>query len=112
MGSSGWEGADAERARVAEPRRRAILRLIAHDELVAGKIAATFDVTRPTISQHLAVLKRAGLIAERREGTKRLYRARPQGLAGLHELLNELWASSLEVARGLAEMDRSVSETS
>jgi DNA-binding transcriptional ArsR family regulator len=91
---------------LAEPRRRAILRLVAHDELAAGEIAAAFDVTRPAISQHLTVLKSAGLISERREGTRRLYRARPEGLAGLRELLDELWASSLDVARRLVEADR------
>lgn len=71
---------------IAEPRRRAILRLVAHNELAAGEIAAAFDVTRTAISQHLTVLKNAGLLAERRDGTRRLYRARPAGLAGLREL--------------------------
>ena len=88
---------------LAEPRRRAILRLVAHDELAAGEIAAAFDVTRPAISQHLTVLKAAGLITERREGTRRLYRARPEGLAELRELLDDLWGSSLDVARRLVE---------
>jgi DNA-binding transcriptional ArsR family regulator len=91
---------------LAEPRRRAILRLVAHDELAAGQIAAAFEVTRPAISQHLTVLKSAGLLDERREGTRRLYRARPEGLAGLRELLDELWSSSLDVARRLVEADR------
>ncbi len=91
---------------LAEPRRRAILQLVAHGELAAGEIAAAFDVTRPAISQHLTVLKAAGLIAERRQGTKRIYRARPEGLAGVRDLLDELWASSLDVARRLVEADR------
>jgi DNA-binding transcriptional ArsR family regulator len=91
---------------LAEPHRRAILRLVASDELAAGQIAAAFDVTRPAISQHLTVLKAAGLVAERRAGTKRLYRARPEGLAEVRELLDELWASSLDVARRLVEADR------
>jgi len=68
---------------VAEPRRRAILRLVAEDELPAGEIAAAFDVSRTAVSQHLTVLKNAGLLTERRDGTRRLYRARPEGLAGL-----------------------------
>jgi DNA-binding transcriptional ArsR family regulator len=88
---------------IAEPRRRAILRLVARDELAAGEIAAAFDVSRPAISQHLAVLKQAGLLTERRDGTRRLYRARPEGLAAVRAMLDELWASSLDVARRLAE---------
>src|SRR6185312_13768100 len=86
---------------LAEPRRREILRLVAHDELAAGEIAAAFDVTRTAISQHLTVLRTAGLVVERRDGTRRLYRARPEGLAGLRELLDDMWASSLDVARRL-----------
>ena len=90
---------------LAEPRRRAILRLVAHDELSAGEIAAAFDVTRPAVSQHLTVLKNAGLITERRDGTRRLYRGAPAGLQAVRELLDELWASSLDVARRLVEAD-------
>jgi len=93
---------------LAEPRRRAILRLVAHDELAAGEIAAAFDVTRTAVSQHLTVLRNAGLLSERRAGTRRLYRARPEGLAGLREFLVDMWASSLDVARRLAEADRGI----
>jgi DNA-binding transcriptional ArsR family regulator len=100
---------DALRA-LAEPRRRAILRLVAHDELSAGEIAAAFDVTRPAVSQHLTVLKNAGLIAERRDGTRRLYRGAPAGLQAVRELLDELWASSLDVARRLVETDAGVDQ--
>jgi len=90
---------------LAEPRRRAILALVAHDELSAGEIAAAFDVTRPAVSQHLTVLKNAGLITERRDGTRRLYRGEPSGLQAVRELLDELWSSSLDVARRLVEAD-------
>ena len=88
---------------IAEPRRRAILRLVADDELAAGEIAAVFDVTRTAISQHLTVLKNAGLLTERREGTRRLYRARPEGLDGLREFLDGMWAASLDAARQIVE---------
>ena len=93
---------------LAEPRRRAILQLVAHSELSAGEIASCFDVTRTAVSQHLTVLKHAGLLSERRLATRRLYRARPEGLAGLREFLDQMWASSLEVARDLVEADRGV----
>jgi DNA-binding transcriptional ArsR family regulator len=95
---------------IAEPRRRAILRLVADDELPAGEIAAAFDVSRTAISQHLTVLKNAGLLTERRDGTRRLYRARPEGLQELREFLNDVWASSLDVARRLVEAERSISD--
>ncbi len=104
-GSRDDEMDEALRA-LAEPRRRAILRLVAHSELSAGEIAGCFDVTRTAVSQHLTVLKNAGLLAERKQATRRLYRARPEGLAGLREFLDQMWASSLEVARDLVEADR------
>jgi DNA-binding transcriptional ArsR family regulator len=91
---------------LAEPRRRDILRLVARDELAAGEIAAAFDVSRTAISQHVTVLKNAGLVVERRDGTRRLYRARPEGLAGLREFLDEMWAGSLDTARRLVEAER------
>ena len=91
---------------LAEPRRRAILRLVAHTELAAGEIAGCFEVTRTAVSQHLTVLRNAGLLTERKVATRRLYRARPEGLAGLREFLDQMWASSLEVARDLVEADR------
>jgi DNA-binding transcriptional ArsR family regulator len=95
---------DALRA-IAEPRRRSILQLVAHDELSAGEIAAAFDVTRPAVSQHLTVHTNPGLLDERRDGARRMYRAEPSGLQALRELLDELWASSLDIARRLVEAD-------
>ncbi len=79
---------------IAEPRRQAILRLVRDEELSAGEIASHFDVTRPAVSQHLTVLKEAGLVDERRNGTRRLYRARPEGLADLKAFLDEFWDES------------------
>src|SRR6516225_8340994 len=93
---------------IAEPRRRKILQLVAHDELAAGEIAAAFDITRTAVSQHLTVLKNAGLLSERRDGTRRLYRARAQGLAGLREFLDDMWAGALDTARRIAEAERGI----
>jgi DNA-binding transcriptional ArsR family regulator len=90
---------------IAEPRRREILRLVRDAELPAGEIAARFDVTRPAISQHLSVLKAAGLVNERREGTRRLYSARPEGLEGLRRYLAEFWAERLDRLAEAAEAD-------
>ena len=82
------------------------MRLVARDELAAGEIAAAFDITRTAVSQHLTVLKNAGLLSERRDGTRRLYRARPQGLAGLREFLDDMWSGALDEARRIAEDER------
>jgi DNA-binding transcriptional ArsR family regulator len=100
---------DALRA-IAEPRRRAILELVAHDEMAAGEIATHFDITRTAVSQHLTVLKDAGLLAERRDGTRRLYHAQPDGLDQLRQFLESMWASSLDVARRLVEAERGLSD--
>ncbi len=95
---------------LAEPKRRAILELIADDELSAGEIAEHFDVTRPAVSQHLTVLKSAGLIAERRDGTKRLYRIEPDGISELRQFVDNLWSSALDTARRLVEEDAGVGD--
>jgi DNA-binding transcriptional ArsR family regulator len=92
---------------IAEPRRREILRLVRSEELPAGVIAANFaDVTRPAISQHLRVLREAGLLAERREGTRRLYRARPEGFGDLREFVSQFWDERLDVLRREAETEQ------
>ncbi len=95
---------------IAEPRRREILRLVRERELPAGDIAAHFDVTRPAISQHLQVLKHAGLLTERRDGTRRLYRARPEGLDGLREFLSEFWQDRLRLLADAAEKEADAAE--
>lgn len=88
---------------IAEPRRRQILMLVRDGELSAGEIASHFDVTRPAISQHLTVLKEAGLVTERRNGTRRLYQARPEGLEELKVFLSGFWDKRLEALRRQAE---------
>jgi len=90
---------------IAAPRRRQILTLVRNDELSAGEIASHFDVTRPAISQHLKVLKEAGLVDERRNGTRRLYRARPQGLAELKAFLDDFWGDRLDALKREAERE-------
>jgi DNA-binding transcriptional ArsR family regulator len=97
---------DAAVKALAAPRRRAILALVADGERSAGEIAANFDVTRPAVSQHLTVLKRAGLIDERRDGTRRLYRARREGLADLREFLDAFWGDRLERLKLAAEHEQ------
>ena len=84
---------------LADPGRRRILTLVRGDERAAGEIAAELPITWPAVSQHLRVLKGAGLIAERRAGTRRYYRARPEGLAGVREFLDGFWDEKLQTLK-------------
>jgi DNA-binding transcriptional ArsR family regulator len=90
---------------IAAPPRRRILTLVRDGELTAGEIASHFDVSRPAVSQHLTVLKEAGLVSERRNGTRRLYRARPEGLAELRDFLEEFWDVRFEALKREAEKE-------
>jgi DNA-binding transcriptional ArsR family regulator len=92
---------------IAQPKRREILRLLASGELPAGAIAARFAVTQPAISQHLRVLREAGLVAERREGTGRLYSVRAEGLREVNGFLAELLPGLLQRLKVLIEEDES-----
>ncbi|MBI3455681.1 MAG: helix-turn-helix transcriptional regulator [Candidatus Rokubacteria bacterium] len=68
-------------------------------------MARQFDVTRPAISQHLRVLKRSGLVTERRSGTRRLYRAHPQAVAELRAFLEGFWNDRLDRLKHAAELE-------
>jgi DNA-binding transcriptional ArsR family regulator len=95
---------DAALKALAEPRRREILRVVWSEELPAAEIAARFDdVTRSAISQHLGVLREAELVVERRDGTRRLYRANQPEMARLRRFLDEYWSGSLQELKSLAE---------
>ena len=88
---------------LAEPRRVAILRLIRRREMPAGQIAENFNTTRSAISQHLRILIKAGLLAERRRGTSRLYRLRLEGFAELRSMLDTFWEDALARLKSEAE---------
>ena len=94
----------------AEPHRREILRLVQNTELSSGEIAAHFDLTRPAISQHLRVLTEAGLLSVRPQATRRLYQARPAGLAELEKYLDEFWDDRLQLLAQAAEADERMTE--
>ena len=96
---------DTQLRAIAEPNRRAILLLVRDREMTAGAIAARFDVTRPAISQHLAVLREAGLVDERRDGVRRWYRARPSGIADLRAWLEAFWDDGLGRLKAAAELE-------
>jgi DNA-binding transcriptional ArsR family regulator len=88
---------------VAEPRRRAILRLVWDAEVPAGEIAARFEVSFAAVSQHLGVLRQAGLVTVRRDGTRRLYRADRAALGRLGQVLEQMWSVQLDELAALAE---------
>jgi DNA-binding transcriptional ArsR family regulator len=96
---------DAALKAIAEPRRREILRLVKDEELSAGEIASHFDISWPAVSQHLGVLKEAGLVDERRNGVRRLYRVRPEGLTAVQAFLEEFWSDRLAALKREAERE-------
>ena len=91
---------------VANPDRRTILRLVWDDELPSRDIAQNFDVTWQAVSHNLRVLKDAGLISERRDGTRRLYRADRKQLGPLEKVLKDLWRQDLDRLGKLIKEDR------
>src|SRR5438270_1882909 len=90
---------------LAQPKRREILRLLARGELSAGDVASRFAVTQPAISQHLKVLRQAGLVTERRDGTRRLYSVRPDGLTDLQRFLADVLPGRLVRLKEVVEAD-------
>jgi len=97
---------DAVARALAEPTRREILRLVTDQEESVGGIASHFEISRPAISQHLRVLHDAELVTVRSEGTRRYYRARPEGLSGLRAWLDQFWTSSLDALKVEVEQEQ------
>ena len=90
---------------LSSPVRREILRLVWSEERPAGDIAKQFAVSWPAISQNLRILKDAGLVRERRNGTSRLYRADRAALKPLESYLRKMWAARIDRLRLLAEAE-------
>ncbi len=90
---------------IAEPRRRQILYLVWDGERSAGDIASHFDISRPAISQHLTVLRTAGLVTERRDGARRMYRANRDALRELRASLESFWSGRLETLKQEVEAE-------
>jgi len=106
-GVKGREQAAVEPLQViAAPRRLRILELVWDRELSAGQIAAEFDVSWSAVSQHLRVLKTAGFVVERREGTSRLYRADQAALGSLRAVVEDHWRRGLGRVKDLAEAEQ------
>jgi len=84
---------------LADPTRRAIFELLRDGPHAVGELAERLPVSRPAVSQHLRVLKGAGLVSERKEGTRRLYRVEPQGLTELRDWIDRLESESTPYVR-------------
>jgi DNA-binding transcriptional ArsR family regulator len=91
---------------LAEPHRRAILRLVRDQPRSVTEIAEHFDITQQAISLHLKALREAGLVGVRRDGQRRLYRVDPDGMRSLQEFLDELWPTGLARLKHAVESDR------
>ena len=90
---------------LGDPTRQAILEALARRELAVGELAERLPVTRPAVSQHLKVLKGAGLVVDRAEGTRRLYRVDPDGLAAVRAYFDAFWTESLAAFKHVAEQE-------
>ena len=101
--------ASAQLVALADPTRREVFERLRTGEASVGELSRGLPVTRPAVSQHLKVLKEAGLVSDRAEGTRRVYRIDPHGLAAIRTWLDQFWGVALEAyAR---EVERSANET-
>jgi DNA-binding transcriptional ArsR family regulator len=90
---------------LGDQTRRSVLEELRHGPRAVGEIAARLPVSRPAVSQHLRVLKEAGLVTERQNGTRRLYRVNPDGLDELREYLSRFWEEALASFKAAAEKE-------
>ena len=97
--------AEAALSALAEPRRRAMLLLVRDEPRSVNEIAEHFDITQQAVSQHLKVLRDAGLVAVRPQGQRRLYVVRPEGLESLEAFLAQLWPAGLARLKNAVESD-------
>ncbi len=90
---------------LGDPMRRAIFERLAGGAAAVGELASTLPVSRPAVSQHLKVLKEAGLVSETPEGTRRIYRLDPRGIAAMRSWLDQMWAGALDAFQAYADED-------
>jgi DNA-binding transcriptional ArsR family regulator len=91
---------------LADPTRRQVFEQLRHGPKPVGLIAAQMPVSRPAVSQHLAVLKKAGLVDDRAEGTRRVYYIDPQGLASIRIWLDQFWEDALTAFKTELEKEK------
>ena len=90
-------------AALGDPTRRAVFERVARGPAAVGELARGLPVSRPAVSQHLRVLKEAGLVREISQGTRRIYRVDPRGIAAMREWLDAHWASALDAFKEFAD---------
>ena len=88
---------------LGDPHRRDILRLLSEGDKPVSQIAAALPISRPAVSRHLRLLKQAGLVAEHPQGTRRIYRVDPDGLAGVRDQLERFWTKALAAYKATVE---------
>jgi DNA-binding transcriptional ArsR family regulator len=91
---------------LGDPTRRTIFERLRSNPLSVSEIAAELPVSRPAVSQHLRVLREAGLVTERRNGTRRLYRLDPDGVGELRDYFDDFWTDALAAFKAEAERER------
>jgi DNA-binding transcriptional ArsR family regulator len=92
-------------AALGDPTRRAIFERVAARPSPVGELARGLPVSRPAVSQHLRVLKAAGLVSETPQGTRRIYRLDPRGIAAMREWLDAHWAAALDAFKDFADRE-------
>jgi len=97
---------------LADPSRREIFERLAAGPQSVGTLALDFPISRPAVSQHLRVLKEAGLVTDRADGTRRVYQIDPAGLGAMRRWLDQFWERSLDAFQAEADKDQSVQEKS
>src|SRR5215472_4024426 len=90
-------------AALGDPTRRAIFESLARRPKAVGELAAELPVSRPAVSQHLRVLKEAGLVTDRADGTRRIYQLRQQGVQAIHGYLDQMWGQAMAAFQAEAE---------
>jgi len=91
---------------LADPSRRAVFEALRGGPSAVGELATALPISRPAVSQHLKVLKDAGLVSDRAAGTRRLYRIRPEGIASLRAYLDQMWDDALAAFAAAAEHEQ------
>ena len=91
---------------LGDPNRRAIVELLAKGDRSVSELAGELPISRPAVSRHLRLLKEAGLVADRAEGTRRLYRLDDEGIAAVREYLEQVWGEAAARFRLVAENTR------
>jgi len=90
---------------LGDPTRRAVFERVARAPAPVGRIAADLPVSRPAVSQHLRVLKEAGLVTEEAQGSRRIYRVDPRGVGAMRDWLDQLWPAALDAFREFADAE-------